>query len=1797
MADAYSYALLVELGDHGVPKLKNKLVKYFQSKKANGGDCEVEYQNGSRTAVLRFRLEQDQKNVLAKAPHQVPLDKGTLTVTVRLITDETTAQEAPSEKRNKKSANVAVKNKQTVKPTPAAEVKTEEKGKDDDTDEDEDEDKDEELISTTAVLGNIQKSVSQDFLEMLVENIVKDLDSPSASENYTLELIPDISSAVVTFQSGKENTDFVSRCPQNRIFRSKGLSVQALEVTKQVLVEDLGDSDEDLLCLYFEAKAGEVDNVALNKVEQSAIITFKDHKAVKDILKKKLRMKQKEIRVYPFYKSLGTALYGKDKPSPKLPATISESIDSAVWRYLKDNQSAAETIRSHLAKHFCNVNLDNSTVLLSPESSLLQQKDAKVIIKDWKDTAKSAFAQALSKFKSLKLEPESELWEESEEMIRKTVVNEDVVVVSDKANGVVSVVGLVDNVNKLQQALCESIDKIAKRAQREKSSTTQKIKVSQLIYNILCQDGLQDKLHGIYPDLKMSFTKDSPDLMVTGLYDEIMKVQHIIYDAVLDLKRQNLAIDKYVLDLLKDEQQEELTEALLTSNGINAAFEIKAQKVRLIAASDKVLNDAEGHLVKLLISQCIDVEDSKVLKKTEWEHLVSRCEKANNKSCKRIKIHTTGQQVVVSGHKDNVISVSRDLNSFLKQNANVEETVVVKSDTIVRYIEKLKSSGSVQLNDKVTVSYRKKAICLSGSREVVTPCKTLVENLVSSLSFDSITICKPGMKKYFQNNERMVVTSVLNETGCQVQLVDETGGGQNNLGKGQLQGPVYQLQTADGVEITVCKADMCRYPVQAVVNAITEDLKLKGGLAAALLKAGGPQLQDEYEKLINLKGQLKPGDCVITGAGGQLRCNKVIHAVVPKFDPKKVPKSQALLKKAVKESLELAEKHSCFTVALPTIGRSQGFLPNACAETIIKAVKEHLDEKYDITLKTIHFVDSDDSAVKAMEAAVRHEFGSHSVSQSQQTLPSKATKPPPMNTLGKAQTKEGLDITLMKGNIQHATTEVTVNTVFEDLDLNRGAVSNAIFGVAGAKLQQLVNAKNASGSVGEIIVTEGCKLKSKQVFHAVTPHWDNGQGTAEKILKGIFKDCLDRAEDTGLTSISFPAIGSGNLGFPKDLAASLMLDEIIAFSSKTQPKLLKEIVIILYPGDTKTIQVFSDEFQKKFPNASGVSVPTSAPQSTGVFSKVVSSSGMSETKMGSVVIQAVTGDITKETTDVIINSSNETFSLKSGVSKAILEAAGSTVEEECEELGAQPNPGMIMTQPGNLKCKQILHLAGQSDPVKINTVVKDALQMCVTNSHTSVSLPAIGTGQGNVQAGQVADAILDAVIEVLSQNPSSTLNTIRIVIFQPNMLKDFNNSMQQREATDPKDKSTSIWGKITSGVKSLFVGSSDKPKKVDDVIVIETVKADPACIHICGESQAKVDSAKQWINKLIDKEYDSKPISNKAIRSLSAGNIKRMVDIQKTMNVSIKTVNQKDKPQIIIEGLTKDVLKASNEIDEMLSEAREKEDLRKNVAEWQYQDGSSFLSFDVQTNYDLEQALEKKITSLKVTIQGQIYTVHTSSGLATDSQGGTLEIKRIDKTKDDDIPLNWETMPANTTSKAFPLTAGTPEYTEIEKLFSATCTQAIIKIERIQNPTLWKALQIKKLDMEQRNGHQNNERRLFHGTAHDTVAHINDSGFNRVFAGKNAACYGNGTYFAVNAKYSASDTYSKPQNGEKLMYLCRVMTGDYALGQQNMITPPAKDSTGIQKYDSVVDNMAKPNMFVIFHDSQAYPEYLITFKQ
>ena len=64
------------------------------------------------------------------------------------------------------------------------------------------------------------------------------------------------------------------------------------------------------------------------------------------------------------------------------------------------------------------------------------------------------------------------------------------------------------------------------------------------------------------------------------------------------------------------------------------------------------------------------------------------------------------------------------------------------------------------------------------------------------------------------------------------------------------------------------------------------------------------------------------------------------------------------------------------------------------------------------------------------------------------------------------------------------------------------------------------------------------------------------------------------------------------------------------------------------------------------------------------------------------------------------------------------------------------------------------------------------------------------------------------------------------------------------------------------------------------------------------------------------------------------------------------------------------------------------------------------------------------------------------------------------------------------------------------------------------------------------------------------------------------------------------------------MYYAKVLVGDYTTGHKDMKVPPPKNSADPnEKYDSVVDNVANPSIYVLFQDYEYYTEYLITFTE
>ena len=163
-----------------------------------------------------------------------------------------------------------------------------------------------------------------------------------------------------------------------------------------------------------------------------------------------------------------------------------------------------------------------------------------------------------------------------------------------------------------------------------------------------------------------------------------------------------------------------------------------------------------------------------------------------------------------------------------------------------------------------------------------------------------------------------------------------------------------------------------------------------------------------------------------------------------------------------------------------------------------------------------------------------------------------------------------------------------------------------------------------------------------------------------------------------------------------------------------------------------------------------------------------------------------------------------------------------------------------------------------------------------------------------------------------------------------------------------------------------------------------------------------------------------------------------------------------------------------------------------------------------------------------------------------------------------------------------------------------------VKVEsivRVQNISMWQSYAVKRQTIAMREDQKsilkdgkveiaeltkasNEKTWLFHGTDEDTVPKIASQGFNRSFCGKNATMFGKGVYFARDASYSSSTTYSRPNGkGIQHMFLCRVVVGAYTQGVRDALTPDVRN--GNLLYDTTVNDMYSPGIYVTYHDAQA----------
>ncbi|KAM3590699.1 uncharacterized protein V6R79_014561 [Siganus canaliculatus] len=534
-------------------------------------------------------------------------------------------------------------------------------------------------------------------------------------------------------------------------------------------------------------------------------------------------------------------------------------------------------------------------------------------------------------------------------------------------------------------------------------------------------------------------------------------------------------------------------------------------------------------------------------------------------------------------------------------------------------------------------------------------------------------------------------------------------------------------------------------------------------------------------------------------------------------------------------------------------------------------------------------------------------------------------------------------------------------------------------------------------------------------------------------------------------------------------------------------------------------------------------------------------------------------------------------------------------------------PGDILQvdAPPSLKCSKLFFIEclpwdgvrGQSGQA-LSQGLKRCLDLCEQQRLHSVAFPVIGPGVVlKFPLSEAIQVLTDTIRQFVSPTSSGSLSNIRVVIKpdNPDSSKFYHDIY--RHLSSNMNQGGHVPAPLLTQVQQ------QRPCPVSGELrslQITAIRQNSTFLFI-GITRKNIDDAKKMLKHLFEAQCSTQTFSEEDLAHLAAEDLEDLEDLAKTHGLSM----QKDHPSqgcLTVSGLKDAVTQVRQMTTACLQRSlrrqasiRSQEDVYNRVVWCILGTNGNWERLPKKANYNLE---NRYITDGIENAQGVSWRVDLKRSEATcPASGLKTTLKRLENPSDFTLPLYWDNMAAGENMKTFELQSSSPEYKTVKEAFKRAATQTVLKIERIQNIHLCRAYEAQKKRISDKNRIQSGafEKLLYHGTSQDSCTSIMNTGFNRRFAGQHGTLYGHGTYFAVDASYSAH--YCKPlADGSKLMFVARVLTGIYGQGSGDIKVPPPRSNPPHDLCDSVVDRIDNPNMFVVFHDDQAYPDYLITFK-
>ena len=769
-----------------------------------------------------------------------------------------------------------------------------------------------------------------------------------------------------------------------------------------------------------------------------------------DVLKRTHTLDRMELSVQPYHPFL---LDDRSASDQQRKFEVEIQVDPDVVAHITSfHQRELDTILDECHSTI-NIHKGSTTLAISATSKEL------LLIEEWRKQAKLVEAFIYS-FEKTHVSFEAGIWEQIRNLFK---MNEEESTCTDAADILfkdsdcaVQIIGKTTSVSEAVSKL-HKIQKTAEENEKLKrtviKSEEQDIPRSKL--SLLQSSGLCEEIEKSNQHLKITVNLKDEKICLEGPKTQLQTASVEIFTFISKVTESVFECPQRVLDVLQGGAGTAYVVNTLNAKGVKAIIcnnQRKSTNEVLIAGENaKHTRRAEEILQEIAGEKSIHLkeENARLLNGKKWKDLKADVE---TRHIVKLDFDSHTSSLWISGVDEQVNVVAEIVRIFFGKNTILTEVVPLPKGYTRFLFEVLKDLIAQMRTDLAPYSFRirqevdLKGVEISGTAEGIDKGAAEIAKLCKRILDRNVPIDKPGLRKILsQGKVKHFLKSIEEEQSCVIEKIEETNESllapvEQDYGGASIGECKCSYVTPEGKKVSVYKDDLTRHQVDAIVNAANGKLHHIGGLAGAIVKVGGKQIQEECDAFIREKGPLLDGH-VMVSKPGNLPCKKLIHAVGPIWPGRatnntsgaKKTREEELLNYAILNCLE--EAADVNSIAIPAISSGVfGFPVDLCAKAIIEAVVEFCKDNPTCILTDIHLTNNDAPTVKVFQEEMKKQFGHQSTfyDLERPTARRKKTEiPTAANTWSRREnfatksysnaesfhTAEGLSVRLVVGNI------------------------------------------------------------------------------------------------------------------------------------------------------------------------------------------------------------------------------------------------------------------------------------------------------------------------------------------------------------------------------------------------------------------------------------------------------------------------------------------------------------------------------------------------------------------------------------------------------------------------------------------------------------------------------------------------------------------------------------------------------------------------------------------------------------